>query len=174
MAEAIADGTWTPDSPGSVGGNLSRELEILAAIAAVHRGVSAESGHETWNGLQLRERIGEGAFGEVYRAWDPKLEREVALKLLREPVLDPAAGAQLIAEARLLARVRHPNVATVYGADVVDGRAGVWMELVGGDSLESVVGNGGPLPVSRALEIGGALCSALQAVHDAGVAHGDV
>ena len=72
-----------------------------------------------WGPLTLRERIGAGAFGEVFRAWDNRLDREVALKLLR-PVSGQAAAraTAAIEEGRLLARVRHPNVVTVFGADV--------------------------------------------------------
>ena len=73
-----------------------------------------------WGRLQLRERLGEGSFGEVYRAFDPQLEREVAVKLLH--VGKPKAMSRVLAEARALARVRHPNVVVVHDAEAHDGR----------------------------------------------------
>src|SRR5881296_1996386 len=74
---------------------------------------AAESTLSQWGALKLRRKIADGSFGAVYLAWDPALEREVALKVLR------AADRfrTVIREGRLLARVRHPNVVTVYGVD---------------------------------------------------------
>ena len=69
-----------------------------------------------WGRLELRAKLGEGAYGEVYRAWDPSLELEVALKLLKGD-----GGSRLLLEGRALARVRHPNVVTVHGVDEHDG-----------------------------------------------------
>ena len=88
---------------------------------------------ETWGPLEIRERIGAGAFGEVFRAWDPRLEREVALKLFRpDRSPQPRTVTGAVEEGRLLAQVQHPNVVGVYGAEVHDDRCGVWMELVDG------------------------------------------
>ena len=86
---------------------------------------------EQWGHLRLVERIGRGAFGEVYRAWDTRLDREVALKLLPagRSSGDRAASA-IIHEGRLLARVRHPNVVTIYGAEQIGDQIGLWMEFV--------------------------------------------
>ena len=89
-----------------------------------------------WGHLEIRQRIGEGAFGEVFRAWDPNLEVEVALKLLKkEPSTRDSLASAVLEEGRLLARVRHPNVVTVFGADRHDERVGLWMEFVRGRSL---------------------------------------
>jgi serine/threonine-protein kinase len=130
---------------------------------------------QRWRHLENLEKIGQGISGEVYRAWDPRLERAVALKL------SPQAGnfsdhcAQLaLGEARLLARIRHPNVVTVYGADYEDQRLGVWMEYVRGHNLEAILRKSGPLRARDAVVIGLDLCSAVNAVHDVGVVHGDI
>ena len=88
-----------------------------------------------WGHLLIEEPIGAGSFGIVYRAHDPVLRRKVALKLRTESTSTEARGA-FIAEARRLARVRHPNVMAVYGADVHDGRAGLWADLLTGSTLE--------------------------------------
>ena len=111
----------------------------------------------------------------MYRAWDPRLDREVALKLLRRVESgEGALGSLVIEEGRMLARIRHPNVVTVYGADRIDGRVGLWMEFVDGRTLEAVVRDDGPLGPQEAALIGLDLCRALSAVHRAGLVHRDV
>ena len=113
--------------------------------------------------------MGAGAFGAVYRATDQKLQREVALKLLPSP--DPD---RVLKEARLLARVRHPNVVAVYGADYLENRVGIWMELVKGHTLEELLRTHGLFGAREAALVGLDLCRALAAVHRAGLMHGDV
>ena len=169
-------------SPDSSARRAIRELRVIAGIAALHATfpapaaattTPAEPMHaiSTWGPLTLLERIGAGVYGEVYRAWDPRLDREVALKLLRADLDD---GNHVIDEARLLARVRHPNVVTIYGADRVAGRVGLWMEFVRGQTLEEVLAAQGPLSAAEASTIGTAVCQALSAVHAAHLVHRDV
>src|SRR4051812_22609780 len=75
----------------------------------------------TWGSLRIVEKVGRGRFGDVYRAWDPTLDREVALKLLRpQSPLVASDDSEVVAEGRMMARVRHPNVATIYGAQTID------------------------------------------------------
>lgn len=126
-----------------------------------------------WGHLRVIEKIGRGSFGDVYRAWDTRLDREVALKLLRHRE-EAASGAAVIEEGRLLARVRHPNIATVYGAERIDGRTGIWMELVEGETLADEVRRRGPLAAAEVIDVGRTLCDALRAVHDAGLLHRDI
>ncbi len=169
---------------------ILRDLRVLARVGALHRsdvsGPAAEStdvdgpgshadrhaAAPAWGPLRLLERIGDGRFGEVYRAWDPRLDREVALKLLRGERAVPAPA--VIREARLLARVRHPNVVTVHGADVIDGRVGLWMEFIRGETLADAVRVRGPFGARDATAIGVDLCRALAAVHEAGLVHRDL
>ncbi|MCP3981309.1 MAG: protein kinase [bacterium] len=128
-----------------------------------------------WGGLEIRERIGAGAFGDVYRAWDPNLDREVALKLLKPgPSALESVASTVIREGRLLARVAHPNVVTVHGAEVHDDRVGVWMEFVPGQSLEELLTAQGAFGEREAASIGIDLCRALAAVHRAGLVHRDI
>src|SRR5712691_1013128 len=99
----------------------------------------------SWGPFRLIEKVGQGAFGEVYRAWDPALEREVALKLLLPKGFDPEAEARtILQEARVIARVRHPNIVPVYGVDRHDGRVGFWSEFVRGKTLSKLLQNQGP------------------------------
>jgi serine/threonine protein kinase/tetratricopeptide (TPR) repeat protein len=125
-----------------------------------------------WGRLQIREMLGSGGFGIVYRAWDPHLESEVALKVLTRETA--RAGAAVVEEARLLARVRHPNVVSIYGADRVDGEVGLWMELVRGRTLKQIVRQQGPFGAHEAALVGLDLTRALAAVHGAGLVHRDV
>jgi Tol biopolymer transport system component len=179
IADAVLDGRpvdWkaleSALSPSHLA--LLEQLRTVAAISSFaaqspqsqDRGEAAETDRPSWAHLRIHERIGQGAFGTVYRAWDAQLDREVALKLL--PLEMP------LEEARLLARLRHPNVVTIYGADRSDGFAGLWMESVRGETLEQLVIREHPLPVPRVVEIGKQLCAALAAVHRAGLVHRDV
>src|SRR5262245_25809979 len=121
-----------------------RQLRVLAGIAALHRSLAGDApplpagAPQRWGRLEILERIGRGSFGEVYRAWDSKLDREVAVKLLHAEG-SRAEGETALQEARLLARVRHPNVVTVYDADEIDGRVGLWMEFIHGRTLEQTL-----------------------------------
>ena len=157
-----------------------RQLKVVAGIAELHRKLAydvAEPGQperlERWGRLQFLERIGRGSFGEVYRAWDTKLDREVAVKLLHAGGAN-AEGATVLKEARLLARVRHPNVVTVYDADEIDGRVGLWMDFIHGRNLEQILGERKKFDDREVTRIGIELCRALSAVHDAGLLHRDI
>ena len=127
----------------------------------------------TWGHFLILGRIGAGSFGDVYRAHDTKLQCDIALKLMRD---DHGSSSLLrvLKEARLLARVRHANVVTVYGADQVDGRVGLWMELVRGTTLEDLLQRQGMFGAREAANIGLDLCRAVAAVHRAGLLHGDI
>ena len=127
-----------------------------------------------WGSLEIREHVGRGRFGDVYRAWDPAIDRHVALKLLRRGAVQPSADSIVVHEGRLMGRVRHPNVATIYGAANHAGRTGLWMEFIDGRTLEAELRDRGPLDVAEAARIGIELCRALGAVHAAGLLHRDV
>jgi len=131
--------------------------------------------HETWGPLQIEERIGSGSFGEVLRARDPVLERSVALKLYYPDRKDKAQQtSELLAEGRLLARVQHPNVATVHGTESHAGRIGIWMEYIPGATLERILQDQATLSAEETLLIARDVCRALAALHGAGVIHRDV
>ncbi len=128
-----------------------------------------------WGHLRAIEQIGEGAYGQVYRAYDTVLDREVALKLRHpSPKAEIVNNAAFIEEARRLAQVRHPNVLSVHGAEVFDERVGLWSDLLLGETLTVRLNNGGPLKQEEVISLALHLCQALTAVHKAGLIHGDI
>ena len=159
---------------------MLRQLRVLSDLAALHRGLDVSEGIDQapgdwWGHLRLIESVGRGAFGQVYRAWDSHLDREVALKVIRAPAAGSgSARSAFIEEARLLARVRHPNVVTVYGADRVDGQSGLWTEFIRGRTMAEIVRHDGPLDSAEAARVGRDLCRGLGAIHSAGLLHRDV
>ena len=119
--------------------------------------------------------MGRGSFGEVYRAFDPTLQRHVALKLLLPRGLDVDAEARsLLNEARAMARVRHPNVVPIYGVDQHEGRVGFWSDFVQGQTLSDLLARQGPLGPREAALVGIDVCRAVGAVHAAGFIHRDI
>src|SRR5688572_21944155 len=107
--------------------------------------------------FEIVDKLGEGGMGEVYRARDTKLDRDVALKVL--PALfvsDPDRVARFEREAKVLASLNHPNIAQVYDFERPSGGSGqaaIAMELVEGATLDEVIRASGPLPLDRALAI---------------------
>ncbi len=197
-AERLANASAEVDADAALSAAERAALADLARVAdahrrAVRRHAPAPSTPEDlaeqtapmfeWGLLRALEKVGEGSFGEVWRAYDPSLHREVALKLRRlapEPEstsmstsFDPATR-QWLNEARALARVRHPNVLTVHGAAEHHGRVGMWTELVRGETLEDHVADGSRLPPREVASVAADLCAGLAAVHRAGLVHGDV
>jgi len=128
----------------------------------------------TFGTLLLLGELGRGAFGRVYRAWEPTLARQVALKVVDLDDDSPTLAAAVLEEGRLLARLRHPNIVTVHGALQLGHRVGVWMELVAGRTLADIVATDGPMSAEEAAIVGTSLCHALGAVHAIGLVHRDV
>ena len=158
-----------PGAPGSLG-------DVLGFQESPPQGPRAKadlSKGEAWGPLIVLEWIDGGSFGDVFRAWDPTLAKEVALKRSRYSSASDAARAVL--EAQRLADIPpHPNVITVYGARRVSGVVGIWMELLRGRTLQHVVKDEGALGWVEASHYGDCLCRALSHVHGAQVLHRDV
>ncbi len=154
------------------------QLHIVARIAAVHahapqaaigpRAPAAALGQ--WGPLELLQEIGRGRFGTVYLAHEPALDRRVALKILH----DARSTEAIVREARLLARMRHPNVVTVFGVAAHDERVGLWMEFVDGRTLKQMLEADDAFGCREAAEIGREVCAAVAAVHNAGLLHRDI
>ncbi|MBW2542319.1 MAG: serine/threonine protein kinase, partial [Deltaproteobacteria bacterium] len=118
--------------------------------------------------------LGKGGMGEVYRARDTKLSRDVALKLLpREFALDNERVARFQREARTLASLSHPNIAQIYGLEQDGEHRFLVMELIEGDELGARLGTA-PIPFDESLEIAEQMAQALEAAHEQGVIHRDL
>ncbi len=178
LAAAIADGTpiqWSGDAE-NISARQRSVLTLLEKVSRVHSEPIIETQSASihrWGSLLIEEEIGSGASSIVYRAFDPMLERHVALKLTRDDAPDTAIDRWL-QEARRMALVKHANVITIYGAEKIDGRGGIWSELLLGSSLLESVNEDGPLSAREAATIGIDVCHALRALHAAGLIHGDV
>jgi serine/threonine protein kinase len=136
---------------------------------------------QTLDHYKIVEKLGEGGMGEVYRAEDTKLGREVALKVLPQIfTADPERLARFEREARMLAALNHPNIASIYSFERADavGEGGhpvhfLVMELVGGETLAGKIRNGA-LPVDEVLLIARQIAEALEAAHERGIIHRDL
>lgn len=197
----IADGAavdWNlldADSRSDADREWAKALRILHDIANLHRttddqvqaarestatqgadtpAVLADGTPRKWGRYRLDHKVGEGSFGRVYRAWDPELERDVAIKILHRQVADIHLKNRLLREGRALAKVRHANVVSVLGTEAHEDRVGLCMEFVRGETLANLVRTQGTLSARETTVIGEDLCRALSAVHRAGFIHRDV
>ena len=123
---------------------------------------------------EVERPLGAGGMGEVYLARDTRLQREVALKLLPAAfVSDPERLARFEREARALAALRHPHIATIYGFEEQDDVRALVLELVEGRTLAELIATG-PLPVADVLRLARQIAEALEAAHERGIVHRDL
>jgi serine/threonine protein kinase len=128
----------------------------------------------TLSHYHITAAIGAGGMGEVYRATDTKLGRDVALKVLpAEMARDPQRLMRFQREARAVAALNHPHIVTIFSVEQADGVHFLTMEFVEGQPLDRLIPEGG-LPVERIVEIGTALAEALTAAHEKGIVHRDL
>ena len=119
-------------------------------------------------------RIGVGGMGEIYRARDTKLQREVAIKILpRALTNDPERVRRFEREARMLAALNHPHIAAIYGVESIDGNLALILELVEGPTITDRLAQG-PIPLGEALTIAQQITDALDAAHEKGIVHRDL
>jgi hypothetical protein len=190
--EQIADGLtvdWSAldQAPGR-DREWAKSLRVLNDIVKIHRDAAADYEQTTltttaatpgpspdgWGKYRLANKVGEGSYGSVYRAWDADLERDVAIKILHRRVGDTRLRERLLQEGRALAKIQHNNVVRVLGIEAHGDRVGLCMEFVRGKTLADVVHVHSKLSAAEAVLIGEDLCRALSAVHRAGFIHRDV
>jgi eukaryotic-like serine/threonine-protein kinase len=124
--------------------------------------------------FEITGALGAGGMGEVYRARDTKLNRDVAIKVLPDSFArDPDRLARFKREAQVLASLAHPNIAAIFGLDEVDDRQFLVLELVEGETLDKRIARG-PIPVDEAIAIARQIADALEAAHEHGVVHRDL
>jgi serine/threonine-protein kinase len=121
---------------------------------------------------EIRERVGAGGFGVVYRAWDPGIGREVALKTLVTD--DPGLRERFVREARLAGNLQHPNITTIYDFGVDNGTPYLAQEYLSGEDLAAKIKRRDPLPLSVKLRHLVDVASGLAAAHDQRVVHRDI
>ncbi len=194
--EQIADGLsvdWGALDRGTPGRTRewAKSLRVLNDIVKLHRdaaadyeqttmatgaptNVEASQAPDTWGKYRLTNKVGEGSYGSVYRAWDSDLEYDVAIKILHRRVGDTKLRERLLQEGRALAKIQHNNVVRVLGIEAHADRVGLCMEFVRGKTLADIVRGQGRLSAAEAVLIGEDLCRALSAVHRAGFIHRDV
>ena len=123
---------------------------------------------------EVLSAIGVGGMGEVYRARDTRLSRDVAPKTLTSLfAADPDRLARFRREAQVLASLNHPHIAAIYGVEEVDGVRALVLELVDGPTLADRIANG-PIPLDETISIGRQICDALEAAHEVGIIHRDL
>ncbi len=120
---------------------------------------------------EILEPIGKGGMGEVYRAKDSKLGRDVAIKVLPDEFAENAERlARFKREAKVLASLNHPGIAAIHGLEESEGTHYLVLELVPGETLAERISRG-PIPVEEALEIASKIAEALEEAHEQGVVH---
>ena len=124
---------------------------------------------------EILEPLGAGGMGEVYRARDTKLERDVAIKVLPEDfATDPEQRARFEREAKLLASLHHANIAAIYGLEDEGDQRFIVMEVVEGETLAERIARSGRIEVEEALEIARQIAEALEAAHTEHIIHRDL
>ena len=145
----------------------------------MHRGPMVSFPHLTTPGTRIGpyeivSLLGRGGMGEVYRARDSRLQRDVALKLLPSAVAaDPDRLARFTREAQLLATLNHPQIAAIYGVEEGVSGAALVLELVEGRTLADRISDG-PIPLDESLAIARQIAEALEAAHESGIIHRDL
>ena len=158
---------------------LRAEIEsLLRDDSRVNKLLDPKGSHKTLigrriGGYEIRSLLGVGGMGEVYRAHDPKLDRDVAIKVVPAGFAsDGERLARFQREARLLASLNHPHIGGIHGFEEASGVPALVLELVEGDTLAERLEQG-PMPVSDALHIARQVADALETAHEHGVVHRD-
>jgi serine/threonine protein kinase len=152
----------------------SQFLESPAAAVAAGGLARADAVGRQLGPYTIVAPLGAGGMGEVYRARDSKLGRDVAIKILPSHfTADPERRARFAREARLLATLNHPHIGAIYGLEETDGVSALVLELVEGQTLADRLERGA-LPIPQALTIARQIAEALDAAHEKGIVHRDL
>jgi Tol biopolymer transport system component len=124
--------------------------------------------------FKITGKLGEGGMGEVYRATDTRLEREVAIKVLPETFTqDPERLARFEREAKVLASLNHPYIAGIHGLEEAEGKKYLILELIEGETLAEQIEKG-PIPVDKAMSLAQQMATGMEAAHEQGIVHRDL
>ena len=175
---ALADEVLSLLAAHAAAGSFA-EQPAIESVAALDASTTAGRAPAMATGFELGAYrilgpLDAGGMGEVYRALDTRLHREVAVKVLPAALSDdPDRVARLEREARLLAALNHPYIATIHGLEITGGRHAIVMEMVDGPTLADRLSSG-PLPLDVALELARQIAEALEAAHEKGIIHRDL
>ena len=161
-------------SDAALRAELIAMLQTPAALSEITRGARALQPGTELGSYRVEQLLGRGGMGEVYKARDTRLERDVAIKLLPAAVSDdPERLRRFHQEAHILAALNHPHIATIYGLEECAGLRLLIMECIDGPSLAERLADG-PLSIAEALHVSIAIAEALDAAHRAGIVHRDL
>ena len=160
---------YASESPEFLKTPAAAELGRLPSFAGLTQMLGRDFGP-----YRILAPLGTGGMGEVFRAHDSKLGRDVALKFLPAHFTsDPERRARFAREARVLATLNHPNIGSIYGFEEADGLSALVLELVEGPTLADRLRQG-PMKISEALAVARQIAEALEAAHDKGIVHRDL
>ena len=185
LDEAIALGspptTQFQKSASDVSPLLRLLHDCLSPTDVTHRLTQAERSQEDWQlpnpfgRFEIRERIGQGAFGVVWKAYDPQLQRDVAIKVLHPELRSAGSLSQrFIQEARAAARLNHPNIVRVHDAGAIEGISYIAAEIIEGQKLETISPEGPRFSPRQAAHLIAQLADAIAHSHAQGVLHRDI
>jgi serine/threonine protein kinase len=159
----------------SSGGLLRSDAPVMLRLPPIHANIPDRTFiGERIGPYEVISLLGVGGMGEVYRAKDARLGRDVALKVLPAALsTDASRLARFEDEARLLAALNHPNIATIHGIEDAGGHPAIVMELIEGPTMAGVIARG-PIPIGEALRIALQIVDALAAAHEHGIVHRDL
>jgi serine/threonine protein kinase/HAMP domain-containing protein len=164
-----------PGPPGARGGALQQPPEKTVTETLPGVGVGKEVTVRQVGRYEVMERLGRGGMASVFKAHDPGIARDVAIKFLHASLCeDEEYRARFLREARAAGGLSHPNIVTVHDVGEIDGRPYMAMELLDGESLAEVLEPGQPLPVRDVVVMGIQLARALAYAHQRGIVHRDI
>jgi serine/threonine protein kinase len=129
---------------------------------------------DTIGDYKILDRIGHGGMGTLYRARDPRIGRDVAIKLLREGLDDPDMRERFAREARSAGRLKHGNIVTIFELGDHDGMPFIAMEYIQGETLAALLKQRPPVPIARKLQMMDQMCAGLHYAHRMGIVHRDI
>ena len=173
MFDADAPTLLTPREPTKVSGADEPAPEVAATLPG-RSSVDGETLRQVGR-YRIHERLGRGGMATVFKAHDPGIGRDVAIKFLHASLCEePEYRARFLSEARAAGGLSHPNIVTVHDVGEIDGRPYMAMELLDGQTLSEVIAGGPPQPIRDVVVMGVQLARALDYAHSRGIVHRDI
>lgn len=164
------------ESTGSRSSSLTKNNSPQANVKIIPDNITGSQGAPAvqLGDYQIIEAIGGGGMGRIYRAWDTRLDRDVALKVLAPNQQSEEFRERFIVEAKASAKLHHDNIVSVYSFEQTDGITYLVMEYIPGSNVRDIVTKNGPLPIEDALSYAIQMASALEHINEKGIVHRDI